>query len=114
MKFLRKLAQNPAAAAAELLPAAARANRAIFFDGSAPRSLADVHALLANRFEGGAPASGKSGTALPFPAQPSGTAVPAMAEARPGMANAEGTAPDLAEARRAARAAYLLLAELGA
>lgn len=50
IKFLGAMAANPAATAANLLPAAAAANRSTFFhkDGSA-RSLAEVHDLVASR-----------------------------------------------------------------
>lgn len=50
IRFLGAMAANPGTAAAGLLPAAAAANRSIFFhkDGSA-RSLSDVHDLVASR-----------------------------------------------------------------
>lgn len=60
-RFLTGLSGNPDASAAALLPKAAAANRAIFYDrAGAPRSLGGVMALLRGRLE----AAG-SGTALP-------------------------------------------------
>ncbi|KPF71749.1 hypothetical protein IP88_10545 [alpha proteobacterium AAP81b] len=92
-KFLSALATAPQTAAATLLPAAAAANRGVFFaaDG-APRSLAEIHARFAAKFgEGAGGATPASGNALP-----------------------ENTAPAAIDApAAAARAAYLLLAELG-
>jgi hypothetical protein len=53
-RFLRAHDANPEAAAAAMLPAAARANRAVFFnhDGSA-RSFAEIRAHFAERMGGG-------------------------------------------------------------
>ncbi len=102
LKFLANLAANPAQAAAEVLPAAARANRAIFFAAGSPRSLAEVQQLLEARF---------TGTPSPPQAAATGTDVP-PARAIAGMDAA--IAPNPAAARRAAQAAYLLLADLGA
>ena len=55
-KFLRHHDANPGTAAAAIFPAAARSNRGVFYnrDGSA-RSLAEVRALFAAKFEGAAP-----------------------------------------------------------
>src|SRR3954468_15063311 len=57
-RFLRAHDANPAAAAAAMLPAAARANRAVFFnrDGSA-RSFAEIRAHFAERMGGGGAAA---------------------------------------------------------
>jgi hypothetical protein len=54
-RFLRAHDSNPGAAAAAMLPAAARANRAVFYnrDGSA-RSFAEIRAHFAERISGGA------------------------------------------------------------
>ncbi|MFM5954927.1 MAG: lytic transglycosylase domain-containing protein [Novosphingobium sp.] len=52
-RFLTALAADPAQSAAGLLPKAAAANRAIFFDpGGAPRSLGDVMALVRGKMAG--------------------------------------------------------------
>ncbi len=57
-RFLRAHDAHPEAAAAAMLPAAARANRAVFFnrDGSA-RSFAEIRAHFAERMGGGAVAA---------------------------------------------------------
>ena len=57
-RFLRAHDSNPDAAAAAMLPAAARSNRAVFYnrDGSA-RSFAEIRAHFAERMGGGAAAS---------------------------------------------------------
>ena len=57
-RFLRAHDANPGAAAAGMLPAAARANRAVFYnrDGSA-RSFAEIRSHFAERMGGGAAAS---------------------------------------------------------
>jgi hypothetical protein len=57
-RFLRAHDANPSAAAASMLPAAARANRAVFYnrDGSA-RSFAEIRTHFAERMGGGAAAS---------------------------------------------------------
>lgn len=49
VRFLEALQTAPGQSAARLLPAAARANRAIFYENGEPRSLADVHALFSAR-----------------------------------------------------------------
>jgi len=57
-RFLRAHDSNPGAAAAAMLPAAARANRAVFYnrDGSA-RSFAEIRSHFAERMGGGAAAA---------------------------------------------------------
>jgi hypothetical protein len=105
VSFLHKMAQSPDSAAADLLPAAARANRSIFFAGSAPRTLGDVYALFARRLGAGtAPSVGAEGN----PARRQ-----MMARAEPGATVQSVTMAPVAPAA-AARIAYLLLAELGA
>jgi hypothetical protein len=106
VKFLSALGAAPDTAGADLFPAAARANRGIFFAGGAPRSLADIHALFARRLG--------IGTDVPESPVPGGTPVPrraasAEAPAAPGPQDASKM-----DTRRAAQAAYLLLASLGA
>jgi Transglycosylase SLT domain len=87
-KFLRNFDDNPDANAAALFPAAARSNRAVFYerDGSA-RSLSNVRARFAAKFEG---------------------SVPAQTWSRP-LQVAAATNPPTAQARLA----YLMLASLG-
>jgi hypothetical protein len=104
VKFLNAMASSPGMAAASLLPAAAAANRSTFFarDGS-PRSLAEVHALVAARIHrhgasaGGTPTSA-TGNSLPL----AGSSLPPAATLQPDQA--------LNAAR--ARMAYLVLAAL--
>ena len=57
-KFLKANDADPSQAAADLFPAAARSNRGVFFnrDGTA-RSLGDVRARFAAKFEGASPAA---------------------------------------------------------
>lgn len=88
-KFLTTLASAPGMSAATLLPAAAAANRSIFFDrdGSA-RSVAEVYRRFAAKIEGSAPVAAPR-------------AIPALP-----------VAASLADTSRA-RMAYMLLAELG-
>ena len=96
IKFLRAKDADPAAAAAALMPAAAHANRAVFFaaDGSA-RGLGEVYDRFAAKLAGNAvPAGGNL-----LPVQP-----PARFAAR--------VEPAVAPAA-AARLAYLSLAVLG-
>lgn len=88
-QFLSALAEAPGRAAADVVPAAAAANRSIFFDkAGTARSLAEVQALLSGRLE----KAGAEGATLPL----AGKALP------------QPVAVDQA------RLAYLLLAELGA
>jgi hypothetical protein len=98
-RFLRALGASPDAAAARVVPAAAAANRSVFYgrDGAA-RSLADVMTLMA----------GKVGAAGPRK-----DLTIARASETPTVARPERTlAPTLTQTGQA-RAAYLLLAELG-
>lgn len=108
VRFLSALARAPETVAAELFPSAARANRGIFFAGGVPRSLADIHALVQRRLG--------IGTDVPEYPATAGTAVPHGASAGQARTDVPGpTGPDASamEARRAAQAAYLLLASLG-
>lgn len=100
-RFLGAMAQAPDAYGAGLFPAAAKANRAIFYSGNAPRSLSEIHQLIATKLDGSGvmPAS-------PFPARPS--PVPQQTASLPDEQMAAKVAP-----RDAARLAYLLLAEMG-
>ncbi len=113
-RFLSAMATNPGMAAAELLPAAARANRAIFTNIQAgqSRSLAEVFDLLRARFTGSpggssAPVAATGGRASNASASSPGK--PAITT----IAKPVSAPPSAAEARRAAQAAYLLLAQLG-
>jgi hypothetical protein len=66
VKFLSAMASNPTQSAAALLPKAAAANRAVFFDASgAPRSLAQVMGLLNSRLASAMQDSGSQDGAGP-------------------------------------------------
>lgn len=74
-RFLGALGQNPDESAAAILPRAARANRAIFYEpGGAPRSVAGVMEVIRGRVEramaqgGAAPASLPGGMPAGYPA----------------------------------------------
>jgi hypothetical protein len=102
-RFLSALERAPEQAAAAVVPAAAAANRSVFYakDGHA-LSLAEVRDRLAARLA----RAGASDTILPV----SGKRLPVVAAAEPAVA---GTAPLAAAAAGRARMAYMLLAELG-
>lgn len=73
-RFLNALAADPAQSAAALLPAAAAANRGIFFADGAPRSVGQVMDLLRGKV-----AAAMDGTAMPSAASFAGAGLaPAM------------------------------------
>ncbi|MFZ4383229.1 MAG: transglycosylase SLT domain-containing protein [Sandarakinorhabdus sp.] len=84
IKFLGAMATNPGTAAASLLPAAAAANRSVFFhkDGSA-RTLRQVHDLVAGRITRHL---GGGGNPLPPTGRISPPADPALTASRAQMA----------------------------
>ncbi len=97
-KFLAALAAAPESPAADFAPAAAAANRAVFYTrGGAPRSLAEVYEGFARRLGAEAVA--------PAPASAAGNAAPGGGKPLPAIG------VEIAAER--ARAAYLLLAGLG-
>ncbi len=99
-KFLRAHDANPDAPAASLLPAAARANRWVFYDKSgAPLSLAEVRERFAAKLGG-------SGGVVPAPTPRPSAAVRMAALEQTG---GQVTRP----APQYARLAYLMLAQLG-
>ncbi len=99
-KFLRAHDANPNAPAASLLPAAARANRWVFYDRSgAPRSFAEVRERFAEKL-GGSSAPLPSPTRQRFP------------EVRMASLDANGQ-PLTRPSPQYARLAYLMLAQLG-
>ena len=115
IRFLQALQAAPDQAAAMLLPAAARANRVIFFDAGQPRSLSEVHQLLAGRMESAESPAGYQVTAIrpSGPAtQPSGTGTGPVEVA--GGLSRDGAAGQAGGAVQMARLAYLLLADMGA
>ncbi|WP_426164903.1 transglycosylase SLT domain-containing protein [Sandarakinorhabdus sp. DWP1-3-1] len=112
-RFLKTLQNAPETTAASLFPAAAAANRSVFYgrDGAA-RSVGDVYARFAAKLGAGGPlsplAASVSSRPLPQPEAP-----PSRQRERDGGAvPASGNALPVAADR--ARLAYLLLAELGA
>ncbi|MEP9404055.1 lytic transglycosylase domain-containing protein [Sphingomonas sp. VNH70] len=63
-QFLAAMADNPGRSGAAMFPAAARANRSIFFgEGGQPRSLSDIYQRFAARLDRGAQAVGGGGDA---------------------------------------------------
>jgi hypothetical protein len=104
--FLGALARTPGVAAASLLPVAAAANRSVFFasDGSA-RSVAQVYAQFAAKFDGA--------IKMPLTILASGALGRAFSPAdNGGSLPTGGTSLPVADVSRA-RMAYMLLAELG-
>ena len=107
--FLEQLAQDPDQPAATLMPAAARANRSVFYAGGQPRTLSEIHHLFARKLASAAPPDGPSAMAPnadhPDSARSLGH-VPSSIMA--------DSAREAAGAVQTARLAYLLLADLGA
>jgi len=71
-KLISAVSGTPEASAATLFPAAAAANRSIFYDGARPRSVAEVYGKLDTRFQAArsaAPAgqAGQPGTSAAVP-----------------------------------------------
>jgi hypothetical protein len=125
-RFLKTLSEAPDKPAAGLLPQAAAANRAIFFEGGMARSVQQVHDLFARRLGAGQDESG-TGPAIgripvrfapPASEPPSGPAAELAAlvsGVRPSAAAGDQPSPAQAHAAgHAARLAYLMLADLGA
>ncbi len=113
-KFLRGLERDPQGSAAAVLPAAARANRTIFYnrDGSA-RSFADIRARFATRMDRGDDDANPNYIA---PARTLPTLQLASADSNDVAAalDANGsTASLLTPSPRNARLAYLMLSNLG-
>lgn len=62
--FLKTMASNPGVSGAAMFPAAARANRNIFYDASGnPRSLGDIYQRFAAKLDKGGTAAGATGLA---------------------------------------------------
>jgi hypothetical protein len=98
-RFLAAKDANGATAAASVAPAAARANRSIFYaqDGR-PRTVSEIFDRFAAKLDGNS----------------SGKAVPPTGNALPVTQLADAVTPAVAVNPATARLAYLLLAELGA
>lgn len=119
LRFLRTMASDPQATGAAVFPSAARANRAIFYAGGAPRSLEQIHHLLGERMAGQPvdrnPLLQMSGPGADLSQTGPLSAVIAQlqpAPDRPGMAVGRADQAPIAPAD-AARLAYLMLADLG-
>lgn len=108
VEFLKGLAANPNASAASAFPAAARANRSIFFASGAPRSLQQVHDLFAARLNGGAPSANPVAANPVLAATAPASSLPALI-----LAGAETGGLPAMQPLQAARLAYLLLADMG-
>jgi hypothetical protein len=107
--FLDRMAEAPDMPAADALPAAARANRGVFFTGGRARSLAEVYDLFARKLgAGGTPDAAMAAASAQAPAAllPSSKGTEQAAPVLP--------EPNPAQALHSARLAYLLLADLGA
>ena len=124
--FLGALTTDPAQSAAALMPQAAGANRTIFFDGAAPRSLGGVMELIrgkvASAMEGGftPPAFSALASAIPQPtggplAREFHAADPPSVAARPSMAETLRTTfgATAAAAPAGVRTAYAKLQAFG-
>ncbi|MDH7639628.1 transglycosylase SLT domain-containing protein [Sphingomonas oryzagri] len=126
-RFLKALDSNPDTPAASVMPAAARANKWVFWDKSGnARSLEQVYQRFAARFEQSTPDAGSTSTQMASAAQPTDTAADI---ARMQLAALNGTtdgtnvttadasqlnaATVMAPSPQTARLAYLMLASLG-
>lgn len=98
-RFLTQHAANPDASAAELFPAAARANRSVFYDRGRPRSLDEVRERFSRRMGAAAEQPVPSGSNMLSP--PNATTI------------ASATPQQAQRASILARLAYATLAELG-
>ncbi|MBX9795365.1 transglycosylase SLT domain-containing protein [Sphingomonas sp.] len=129
-KFLKALETNPDRAAAGMFPAAAGANRAIFYGANGqPRSVAEIYQRFAAKLDKGADAAGGTGLASSTlgPLDPNAEVIAGMGEdTGNALAWARSTLDQLAGARSdrrgtamlrptpdTARLAYLTLASLG-
>lgn len=113
--FLRAHDAAPDAEAASLMPAAARANRNVFYDrDGAPRSFAEIRNRFAAKLGGSAPMPPATMSALAPSFGDTELATNEFLPIRPAqLAGADGRLPT-APTPQYARLAYLMLAELGA
>ena len=123
-RFLRAKDANPDASAASVMPAAAHANRWVFYDKVGnPRSLADVYQRFAARFDQSTPAAGSapsSGTGTDTSADIARMQLAALngtsdttTDATGGTAATVSAANLITPSPQTARLAYLMLASLG-
>ena len=126
-RFLKAMDANPDAPAASVMPAAARANRWVFWDKSgSARSLSDVYQRFASRFEQSTSPAGST-TLMASATRPTDTAADiarmqlaalnGTADGAPASAAADAVtltpATVMAPSPQTARLAYLMLASLG-
>ncbi|MGZ8281509.1 MAG: transglycosylase SLT domain-containing protein [Allosphingosinicella sp.] len=107
-RFLAARAANPDASAASVMPAAARANRSVFYnrDGS-PRTLEQVRNRFAEKMGGSGSGATSPRPAPIAPPSESATLRLAAMQQAPASTAAAGPSPQYA------RLAYLMLADLG-
>lgn len=103
LRFLRGLAEAPQSTGVTLFPAAARANRAIFYAGGVARSLEQIHQLLGAKISGEAPQD------IPRQNRMAGIERARSAADAQSTPNTHSVIPPA----DIARVAYLMLAELG-
>lgn len=101
-RFLAALSADPGQSAAAILPKAAGANRAIFFEGGAPRSVGQVMDLLRAKLDAATPGSGMdlpqdytsfAATPAATPSQPTFTGGPVQREFQAAAYSASAQAP---------------------
>ena len=125
-QFLSAMAANPEASGAAMFPAAAHANRGVFFDGNgSARSLSDIYARFADKLGAAANGTLPAGTSIQRALEDGSTVVTgngesaddAAAWARSTIAQlraAGGSAPSLLRPTPdTARLAYMMLAGMG-
>ena len=129
-KFLKTMQSSPGASGAAMFPAAARANRSIFYDGAGQaRPLADIYNRFAAKLERGAAGASEAVGSVQYAAQAldldgatvvtggGESATDALAWASSAMDRFKGGAPGPSVLRPTpdtARLAYMMLASMGA
>jgi hypothetical protein len=133
-QFLGTMAVSPNRTGASMFPAAARANRSVFYNSNGqPRTLSDIYQRFASKLSQGTTAAGGNGSALSAPAQMlantlqlgDSTVVPGSNEsgdtaldwAQNALNRINGTNTTLSDALQptpdTARLAYMMLASMG-
>jgi Transglycosylase SLT domain len=97
-ELLKAIQSNGATPAADILPEAASANRAVFFDGrtGAPRTVADVYRSFASKIETTATAYASLGGLAPAAATGDSAATPGAIALRAGLVDGGRTTTPLA------------------
>lgn len=107
-RFLKAHDSNPNASAAGMLPAAAKANRWVFYGkGGAPRSFAEIRGRFADKIGGGGLPDAPPRTLPSLPLDPNGLPEIRTADVDFNRDRPAGPSPQYA------RLAYLMLAQLG-